>query len=152
MSKEGNHVQLCGFTQTSHIFTIVQRGGGGQKLIIGIIISENVDNYGEPLTFIAEKSEEEVVVLRGDIKDVKEDVEEEVVVLRGDIQDVKEDVVTVQDGVIIMRGDVENVQEDMVVMKGDIQNVKANINALDMEQPLALNKRGTGLSPFINYQ
>ncbi len=32
-----------------NIFTIVRRGGGGQRVMIGIIIEENVYNYGRPL-------------------------------------------------------------------------------------------------------
>ncbi len=34
-----------------NIFYYCKKGeGGGQKVMIGIIISENVDNYGRPLT------------------------------------------------------------------------------------------------------
>ena len=35
-----------------HFYYRKERGGGGQRVMIGIIIEENVYNYGRPLTHI----------------------------------------------------------------------------------------------------
>ncbi len=55
--------QISTFFTIVNIFYYRKKGeGGGQKVMIGIIISENVDNYGRPLSYLINTSKNEKIL------------------------------------------------------------------------------------------